>query len=105
MVVVEITIAAIPPPIYRLYVREGGVLSVPVLTALSKNMGKLSFIIYVQQEVGVLIYYIVLHVRRFREVKPVMCASQRKERTEKELNTHDEHPVSALVEQFKNWDS
>jgi len=105
MVVVEITIAANPPPIYRLYVREGDVLSVPVLTALSKYMGKLSFTIYVQQEVGELIYYIVLHVQRFREVKPARRASQRKERTEKVLNTHHEHPVSALIEQFKNWDS
>jgi len=73
-----------------------------VLTALSKNMGKLSFMIYVQEQVEVSIYDIVLYARRFREVKPARSASRRKERTKKSLDTHHEHPMSALIEQFKN---
>jgi hypothetical protein len=51
------------------------------LTALSKKMGKLSFIICFQQEVEAPKYCIVLHVRRFRVAKPVMSVGQRKGRT------------------------
>ena len=47
IVVVEITIAAIPPPIFtsqRGISKNAGMIP----TALSKNMGKLSFTIYIQ---------------------------------------------------------
>ena len=48
-------------------------------------MGKLSFMIYVQEQVEVLICDIVLYAQRFREVKPARSASRRKERTKKEF--------------------
>jgi hypothetical protein len=47
IMVVEITMAAIPPPIFA---SQRGISKNPdvILTALSKKMGKLSFIIYIQ---------------------------------------------------------
>jgi hypothetical protein len=69
-----------------------------VLTALSKYMGKLSFTIYVQEEAEVLIYYIALYARRFREVKPAIFSSRQKKRMREGLKTYHEHPVSALIE-------
>lgn len=56
-----------------------------VLTALSKNMGKLSFMIYVQEKVEALIYDSVLYARRFREVRPARSASRRKQRKKRQF--------------------